>query len=154
MYALHVRYNHILNPIVLGGNVCAALVQNGNVYCKIKYGVIKTGKKNTLYQATFLLKIPVSPRSLKYRLPLRGLQGCPGLGHPAPLPVLSAGAPAEQLLFLARLGATRSSGPACTSSPTPHHSLGSPLRPHLLRDAFLFPGPIPSRRRSHMPWDS
>ena len=43
MYALHVRYNHILNPIVLGGNVCAALVQNGNVYCKIKYGVIKTG---------------------------------------------------------------------------------------------------------------
>ena len=135
---MHVRYNHILNPIVLGGNVCAALVQNGNVYCKIKYGVIKTGKKNTLYQATFLLKIPVSPRSLKYRLPLRGLQGCPGLGHPAPLPVLSAGAPAPEALASAPLSSSCSwqgwgppAAPDLRARPHPRPTTPSGLRSDL-----------------------
>ena len=102
----------------------------------------------------------VAPGSLKYRLPLRGLQGSPGLSHPAPPSVLLAGAPAHTR----RVDALTSS---CSwqgwrpPAPLDLRARPHPRPPPLLQVStqtspsqrrILLPGPTPGRRRSRMPW--
>ena len=91
---------------------------------------------------------PVAPGSLKYRLPLRGLQGSPGLSHPVLLPMLSAGAPAHprHADALSSSCSWQGWGPPAALDlrarphPHPHHSLRSLLRPHLSQRCIPLPG--------------